>query len=350
MKRLLLVGALVLSACGTTAIDKPAATTAPPTPGLSPTTSALPSATTSTLPLGRWAAAMAYDRAHHTVVLFGGTSGQAPLGDTWTWDGSNWTEIRGLTLSPSPRSGAAMAFDEVHQDVILFGGLGSNGPLDDTWAWNGSAWQQLRPAHGPSRREDAVAIYDPVLSAVVLFGGMDDSKTPPGPINETWSWNGNDWALLKVQSPPGGIRPRLGFLAGANLVERFGDCQAGHDSTLYGFDGHTWVPKTVSGSQPPALCLPSLAGDAGRSTLVLFGGDPQSAASPVPADTWVYNGNTWSNARPSQAPPARKGASMVYDSDSGLLVLFGGQGLNPGTSGPLNDTWTWDGSTWTPHQ
>jgi hypothetical protein len=36
---------------------------------------------------------MAYDAATRTVVLFGGLGAEdKPLNDTWTWDGSTWTE------------------------------------------------------------------------------------------------------------------------------------------------------------------------------------------------------------------------------------------------------------------
>jgi hypothetical protein len=41
---------------------------------------------------------MIYDAADHDVVLFGGYNGQY-LGDTWTWDGSTWTQLS-TTSSP----------------------------------------------------------------------------------------------------------------------------------------------------------------------------------------------------------------------------------------------------------
>ena len=36
---------------------------------------------------------MAYDGARHVIVMFGGRSGSTLLGDTWTWDGANWTQL-----------------------------------------------------------------------------------------------------------------------------------------------------------------------------------------------------------------------------------------------------------------
>src|SRR5579864_4224030 len=159
----MVVLALLLSGCGSTA--GPATTPTPKMATPSATPSAIVSASTVLSPVGRWATSMAYDQAAHAAVLFGGTAGGALLGDTWTWDGTRWLERSGLTGSPSARLGAAMAYDDQTGQVILFGGQGpSSNALDDTWAWDGSAWHQLQPSHSPSPREGASAVYDPALS------------------------------------------------------------------------------------------------------------------------------------------------------------------------------------------
>jgi hypothetical protein len=44
-------------------------------------------------------------------------------------------------------------------------------------------------------------------------------------------------------------------------------------------------------------------------------------------------------------PPARFGAAMAYDSSAGVTVMYGGI---DGAGRQLTDTWTWDGSAWTP--
>jgi hypothetical protein len=55
---------------------------------------------------------MAYDAATGTVVLFGGQSwsSECVFGDTWTWDGTTWTEQAPATR-PSARGEGAMAYD-----------------------------------------------------------------------------------------------------------------------------------------------------------------------------------------------------------------------------------------------
>lgn len=46
------------------------------------------SAPASGQPPARTGAAIAYDGADGTVIMFGGQGKSASLGDTWTWDGS----------------------------------------------------------------------------------------------------------------------------------------------------------------------------------------------------------------------------------------------------------------------
>lgn len=294
---------------------------------------------------------MAYDKARHNVVLFGGLADQTLLADTWTWNGSGWSHRQGLTSSPQARQETSMAYDDEARMVVLFGGVTAQGQQNDTWSWDGAAWQLLHPAHAPSPREGSAMVYDPALKAIILYGGMNDATAMPSAINDTWSWNGTDWSpLTPAQSPAGGVRPRLAFLSGQNVAVRFGDCIESHDNNLYSFDGQTWTPHQPSGDWPPALCIPSLAGDPSRNQLVLFGGGLGTVLSPPPPDTWIYDGNSWTKATPSQSPSARSDAPMVFDSDHRVMVLFGGAGLSQGQSGPLNDTWTWDGKSWTPHQ
>ena len=89
----------------------------------------------ATHPSARDSAAMAYDAATGTMVLFGGETGEGRLfGDTWTWDGTTWTQQHPAT-SPSPRAGAQMAYDAATGTVVLFGGghVGGGVPFGDTW-------------------------------------------------------------------------------------------------------------------------------------------------------------------------------------------------------------------------
>ena len=107
---------------------------------------------------------MVYDPVHRQTVLFGGTdtSGTA-LAETWVYDGTTWTNVTPLPGAPNPpaRLWAGMAFDTATGTAILFGGcakIACSQYLGDTWSWNGSAWTNMNPSGTPSpRRAPAMA-------------------------------------------------------------------------------------------------------------------------------------------------------------------------------------------------
>jgi uncharacterized protein (TIGR03437 family) len=70
-----------------------------------------------------------------------------PLGDTWIWDGTNWTQAR-PSVSPPARMFHTMTYDAARQQSVIFSGVGvdnnagdvrgnaSQGvTLSDTWVW-----------------------------------------------------------------------------------------------------------------------------------------------------------------------------------------------------------------------
>jgi hypothetical protein len=77
--------------------------------------------------------------------------------------------------------------------------------------------------------------------------------------------------------------------------------------------------------------------------VVLYGGRNALAPDQLLADTWVYDVGLGTWAFMGAGPPARERHAMAVNSGpDGGVVLFGG------TNGsPLNDTWEWDGFTWT---
>ena len=66
-----------------------------------------------------------------------------------------------------------MAYDAARGNVVLFGGGGPPGFLSDTWTWNGSQWTQRFPASNPPGRDNSGVTYDVARAKVVLFGGYN---------------------------------------------------------------------------------------------------------------------------------------------------------------------------------
>ena len=103
----------------------------------------------------------------------------------------------------------------------------------------------------------------------------------------------------------------------------------------------TWTTDQPA-TNPPALTAASAAYDTDTGTVVLFGGLTQ--AGTLSSDTWVWNGQNWTDFPPSAStPPAREMASMAFDPVLHRLILFGGQASDGSL---LGDTWAWNGNTW----
>ena len=58
-------------------------------------------------------------------------------------------------------------------------------------------------------------------------------------------------------------------------------------------------------------------------------------------DTWTYDGTSWTKVDTAIAPCARANAQMAYDHRTRKVVLFGGYDGRA----DLGDTWIWDGAT-----
>ena len=77
-----------------------------------------------------------------------------------------------------------------------------------------------------------------------------------------------------------------------------------------------------------------------RERYVMFGG---FGVDGLLNDTWEWDGVTWTERTPAISPPPRFGTQMAYDPDLGLVVLVGGRTVQEAIGG----MWTWNGTTWT---
>jgi hypothetical protein len=87
-----------------------------------------------------------------------------------------------------------------------------------------------------------------------------------------------------------------------------------------------------------------MAYDPAIAKMVLFGG-VDYVSDDYFADTWTYDGTTWTLQNPTTSPPPGTG-EMAYYPPSGE-VLFVPPAFDSGIGS--GDTWSYDGSTWTDH-
>jgi hypothetical protein len=68
-------------------------------------------------------------------------------------------------------------------------------------------------------------------------------------------------------------------------------------------------------------------------------------------ETWAYefSTKTWENMEPSDGPTGRCGHSLVYDSESDVVILYGGFGCSSPLDPPSDEVWAYDynSNTWT---
>lgn len=258
---------------------------------------------------------------------------------------AQWTQQSPAT-SPSARSGAAIEYVPQNGGLVMFGGIS---PLinDQTWTFDGNDWTQLSPTTSPSARFGTQLVYDYARGVAVLYGGLATNISIPPPNNETWEWDGTNWAQAAPANNPGN---RSQYGASYDLVTGRTVMYGGTNTQLlsipnsqtWEYDGSNWTqvatPVSPGPRERPAMCYHvALA-----QTLLFGGGDGFG----VTDETWLYDGSTgtWQQVAITGAkPPARNAAKLAYDSQRNLSVLSGGQDFN----GPLADTWTFDGTTWT---
>lgn len=152
-------------------------------------------------------------------------------------------------------------------------------------------WVQASPTTSPPALFAAGTAYDATTHQVVMFGGDPGL----GFTNATWLWDGTSWSLAH--------------------------------------------PATV----PPVRASPAMAWDPALGEVVMFGGVNSSSYL---TDTWAWNGSNWSQLATNAPPSGRMYSSMAFDPAIAKLVLFGGFGPADTDLSQLNDTWTFDGTTW----
>ena len=197
----------------------------------------------ATNPPPRDLAAMTYDSVRGETVMFAGRdlrSGSL-LDDTWLWDGVNWTQAF-PAAHPAARIAHAITFDASRAEVLLFGGRLAAFPssFGDTWVWNGVNWTERFPATRPPPTGGHALVYEVVGVQVILFGGYDNGAFSR---SDTWSWNGTDWTqLVPGTSPPARTNHAMAYDSIFREIVLFGGGSAPGADTNF---NDTWVFEDI---------------------------------------------------------------------------------------------------------
>jgi hypothetical protein len=213
-------------------------------------------------------ASMVYDAKLKKVVLFGGYESNNYRNDTWTWNGTEWTELSISNKKRPPHRGlTSMWYDPLQQKTIVYGGLGRASinekvtRYSDMWAFNGTEWTKLDVATTPGTRFGAAIAVNPVTGKLLLFGGLRSEALDEDAIRQyfdkdTWEWNGADskWTLLAANPDTVGPDTRENAsmawdpVAGSMIL--YGGYADGfYRSDLWTWDGQDWIPHVEAGGR-----------------------------------------------------------------------------------------------------
>jgi hypothetical protein len=180
--------------------------------------------------------------------------------------------------------------------------------------------------------------FDSGRGVSVLFGGL---MTSSAVSNETWEWDGAAWTLRAVAGPSARHYHGAAYDSSRAVTVLFGGFTgAAYKADTWEWNGAAWTERTVSG--PSARYGHALAYDSARGVTVLFGGSTDSTQAGYNDETWEWDGSSWTQ-RLVTGPSARRYHAMAYDSARGVTVLFGGLTSSGATS---SETWEWNGAAW----
>jgi len=259
----------------------------------------------------------------------------------------------------SPREDYAIAYDATNEQMVLFGGLDATGKnLNDTWIqkWNQDGtqqWVQVPVAVNPPARSGHTLLYHDRYDVVLLFGGQNDT----GYLNDLWAWNGTKWRELFIDTPVPAPRSHhsIAYDAKRHEVVLFGGIHHGEDGPettlqdtwiLYGTtpNSSTWLQFNLN-SSPPQRQRHAMAYNGIDETVVLFGGRSDSSTDTgLLNDTWAWDGTKWQQkASIGEGPVARENHTLTFNDAAQTLYLSGG---NNNSAASLDDFWVWNGSSW----
>jgi hypothetical protein len=307
----------------------------------------------------RYGSAAIYDPVRDRMVVFGGHSGSAYLGDCYALAMASpptWTRLYPAGTAPAARRCPGAIYDPVRDRMIVFGGTTGSGYVNDIWALSLAGpltWTQLAPVGDlPTAGPPDGCVYDPVRDRMLITGGsvgslvyalslsgtptwtrLEPTGTPPTPASGTHT--------VAIYDP---VRDRL--LTMTATRENYESPYIAAVAALSLGEAPVWTTVVAGGKVDPPQVGSTAIYDPVRDRMVLFGGvfgdysagtgGAMIALSLGDPPAWMISCSPYSVDRCWQ--------NAIYDPLRDRMVIFGGYDIfNGGYSNYLDDTWllTW---------
>jgi WD40 repeat protein/DNA-binding SARP family transcriptional activator len=228
---------------------------------------------------------------------------------------------------------------------------GPIGISNDAWASapSGGSWEQFE---APSPQGDPL-LYDTQFDTLVVM-----SLAGPSVFDRaTGTWTVGTPALEvpeDIAAEVGNAEPTLGAAAYHRGLDRILVSRTDDGATLaYDVHDDSWTELAPDGPFVTRYGQ-GMIYDTESDVLVSFGGAEwgriENGKHRGLPDTWAYDAdtNSWVDRTPATSPPGRVNHGIVYDSAADRIVVFGGS-TGFGVGEVLGDTWAYDTNTntWT---
>lgn len=255
---------------------------------------------------------------------------------------------------PSPLAGRAAAYDATRGVTVVWGGPVLNAlqgfepsttdDADTVWEWNGHSFLPVQPTDTvPDQRSLHTMAFDAARGVVVMYGGVDADGDL---LEDLWAWDGRAWRELP---PDGEAPPPLNFHSMAYDARRgrvvlFGGCLdsecVAFNPDTYEWDGSSWHRRSGEGAGLPRIQAATTF-DASSGSVFAYGGSTDLL---LPSGTLSrFDGARWTALSESLTSGLITAVSgQLYALGDGRLLLIGGIGLSPSL------VWIWDGAAWSP--
>ena len=284
---------------------------------------------------------MTYQASNQKVVFYGGIcTGSSAGGDTWEWDGTNWTSVTtGGTIIRL--GGEAIDYDAYRGQTLMFGGVSLLG------AAQSATYNYIKQSRGRNGGSASVKMpqrsrcrFKPIRSTPESgrLGGLEEGAY----VTDFWRYHDQQWASIPFTTGPISCDAPLAAFD-SNRQKLVLVCE---DSSTFEWDGTAWTGLTNLKKLPPTRRFSSMVYDQSLKKVVLFGGW-DDATSAYLNETWLWDGAAWTQET-KNLPPRRHCAGMWYDPVLRKTVIFGGLGQSERMRAidRFNDMWSFDGSGW----
>jgi hypothetical protein len=192
----------------------------------------------------------------------------------------------------------------------------------------------------PKERVGHELVYDSVNQKVILYGG-DATWGDADPVGwrfDTWSYDyaTNTWINMEPSSKPTATYVNLAYDSESEVVIGYGGALADHVVSnftwKYDYTTNAWNNLNPTIDPPTGIGGDTIAYDSESDIIIAHGGhlgkdyNPAGYYPILINQTWAYdyNSNTWTNMTLASHPMGRNQHTMVYDSESDRIIMFGG--------------------------